>query len=126
MANGRFLAAIRLGLDTKKKTLGTFGTAFEAAAARAQKRGPALRWPAPAWHNFDRHSYDYSDGAPSLMVFGSSQPSQCHVTALSLELFLQSGRHVLASGAVADINLPEARQLSEPFGHSSNLASHGS
>ena len=54
MANGRYLAAIRLGLDTKKKSLGTFDTAFEAAAAyataRAQKRGPALRWPAPAWH----------------------------------------------------------------------------
>jgi hypothetical protein len=47
MANGRYLAAIRLGLDTKKTTLGTFDTALEAAAAyataQAQKRKAALR-----------------------------------------------------------------------------------
>ena len=46
MANGRYLAAIRLGLDTKKTTLGTFDTASEAAAAyataQAQKRKAAL------------------------------------------------------------------------------------
>ena len=53
------------------------------------------------------------------MVFGISQPSRVYLAALSLELFLQSGRHVLAGGAVADINLLEARQLSKPFGEQS-------
>ena len=47
-----------------------------------------------------------------------SQPSRLYLTALSLELFLQSDGHVLAGGAVggagADINLLEARQLSKP------------
>jgi hypothetical protein len=39
-----------------------------------------------------------------------------YLTALSLELFLQSGRHVLAGGAIVEVELLEARQLSKPFG----------
>lgn len=45
MANGRYLAAIRLGLDTQKMTLGTFDTPEEAArayaTAQARKRTAA-------------------------------------------------------------------------------------
>ena len=42
-------------------------------------------------------------------------------TALGLELFLQSGGHIPTGRAVFDAEALEARQVSEPFGHSSNL-----
>ena len=68
------------------------------------------------YHNADRHGYNYCAGAHHSWQSKISQPSRLYLTALSLELFLQSGEHVVASGARADFKLLEARQLSKPFG----------
>ena len=60
--------------------------------------------------------YIDSDGAHHSWRSEISQPSRLYLTALSLELFLQSGGHVLAGGAIDKVELLEAREVSEPFG----------